>query len=263
LKIIILITLLLKNRKQFQTIGDKTMPNPVLFEIDNSTALITLNRPKRRNAINQALLTALYDALDEVRSSEKIRAAIITGAGKSFCSGLDLEAFPSENIFDPRGDGLDFPDVINACRKPIIGAINGHAVTGGLEIALQCDFLIASERASFADTHARVGIHPGWGMTQLLQEAVGIRRAKQMSFTCQFVDAESAFNWGLVNEVVPHERLLPRTKQIADAISDTDRPMLETIKALMESRRNATLKQALEGERQGFENFARERDLIG
>ena len=128
---------------------------------------------------------------------------------------------------------------------------------------MQCDFLIASERASFADTHARVGIHPGWGMTQLLQEAVGIRRAKQMSFTCQFVDAESAFNWGLVNEVVPHERLLPRTKQIADAISDTDRPMLETIKALMESRRNATLKQALEGERQGFENFARERDLIG
>ena len=86
-----------------------TMPNPVLFEIDNHTALITLNRPKRRNAINQALLIALYDALDEVRSSETIRAAIITGAGKSFCSGLDLEAFPSENIFDPRCDGLDFP----------------------------------------------------------------------------------------------------------------------------------------------------------
>lgn len=238
------------------------MPNPVLFEIDNSTALITLNRPKRRNAINQALLIALYDALDEVRSSGTIRAAIITGTGKSFCSGLDLEAFPSENIFDPRGDGMDFPDMINACRKPIIGAINGHAITGGLEIALQCDFLIASERASFADTHARVGIHPGWGMTQLLQEAVGIRRAKQMSFTCQFVDAESALNWGLINEVVPHERLLKRARQVAEAISEANRPMLETIKELMESRRNTTLKQALAKERRGFENFARKRDLL-
>lgn len=238
------------------------MPNPVLFEVDNHTAIITLNRPERRNAINQALLIALYDALDEIRSSGTIRAAIITGAGKSFCSGLDLEAFHSENIFNPRGDGRDFPDVIDACRKPIIGAINGHAVTGGLEIALQCDFLIASERASFADTHARVGIHPGWGMTQLLQEAVGIRRAKQMSFTCEFVDAESAFNWGLVNEVVPHEELLQRAKQIAGAISDANRPMLDTIRELMESRRNASLKQALAKERRGFEAFARERKLI-
>ena len=237
-------------------------PTPVLFDIENHTALITLNRPKRRNAINQALLTALYNALDEVGSSKSIRAAIITGAGKSFCSGLDLEAFQSENIFNPRGDGRDFPDVIKMCRKPIIGAINGHAVTGGLEIALQCDFLIASERASFADTHAKVGIHPGWGMTQLLQEAVGIRRAKQMSYTCQFINAESALNWGLVNEVVRHDELLPRAKHIVDAIGKANLSMLETINELIESRRTTTLEQAREKERQGFATFARKQKWI-
>jgi enoyl-CoA hydratase len=169
------------------------MSNPVLFKVENHIAVMTLNRPERRNAINQALLMALYDALDEVNTSHTIRVGIITGAGKSFCSGLDLEALSTDNLFDPRGDGKDFPNVIDACPKPIIGAINGHAITGGLEIALRCDFLIASERASFADTHTKVGIHPGWGMTPLPQEAIGIRRAKQMSFTCRLINAETAF----------------------------------------------------------------------
>jgi len=153
------------------------MPNSVLFEIDGRTALITLNRPERRNAINQELLIGLYDALDDVRTNDAIRVAIITGAGKSFCSGIDLKALSTDNLLDPRGDGQDLPEVISDFGKPIIGAVNGHAMTGGLEIALQCDFLIASERAFFADTHAKVGIHPGWGMSQLLQEAVGIRTA--------------------------------------------------------------------------------------
>jgi len=194
------------------------MDDPVLFDVENRIALITLNRPERRNAINQALLIMLYDYIEKITRDDDIRVAIITGNGSSFCSGLDLDIILTENLVDPRGDGSDLPDLINACKKPIIGAINGHAITGGFELALNCDFLIASEQASFADTHTKVGFHPGWGMTQLLQQAVGRRRARHMSFTCAFINAQKAYEWGLVNEVVTHDTLLPRAKEIAGEI---------------------------------------------
>jgi enoyl-CoA hydratase len=231
------------------------MEKPVLFEVENAIALIRLNRPERRNAINQELLVHLYNYLDEVSSNNEIYVAIITGNGKSFCSGLDLAVLETDNLFDPRGDGRDFPDIIRACKKPIIGAVNGHAITGGFEIALNLDFLIASERASFADTHAKAGLHPGWGMTQLLQHAVGQRMAKQISFTCQFISAEDALKCGLVNEVVPHEELIPRAKQIASDICAVKQDMLAVIKHLIEYRNNATFDSAFANERRGFKQF--------
>lgn len=231
------------------------METPVIFTVEDHIAWITLNRPERRNAINQALLVHLYNAIDEVAANDDISVAVITGNGKSFCSGLDLAIIQQENLFDPRGDGLGMVDLLKRCKKPVIGAINGHAITGGFELALNCDFLIASERASFADTHAKVGIQPGWGMTQFLQQAVGQRRAKQMSFTCQFIDAETARQWGLVNEVVPHDSLLPRTKEIASQICTVNQPMLKIVKGLIEYRNTASLKESLAYERKGFEAF--------
>ena len=117
-----------------------------------------------------------------------------------------------------------FPDhPVPPHTKPMIGAINGAAVTGGLELALGCDFLVASERARFADTHARVGVVPGWRLTVELPEAIGYRRAKEMSVTGNFVDAETALAWGLVNHVVPHDELLPFTRQLAADIASNDR----------------------------------------
>lgn len=231
------------------------MAKAVLLEIENGIALITLNRPERHNAINQELLIHLYDHIEEVSANDDAKVAIITGSGKSFCSGVDLAVIGTENLFDPRGDGKDFPDVIRACKKPVIGAINGHAITGGFEIALNCDFLIASERASFADTHANVGIPPGWGMTQLLQQAVGQRMAKQMSFTCRFVSAEEALRCGLVNEVVPHEELLPRAKQIAADICAVNQDVLAVVKDLIEYRNNSTLEESFAHERKGCRAF--------
>jgi len=231
------------------------MEKPVLFEIKEGIAMITLNRPEKRNAINRALLIHLYNALDEVSNNDKIRVAVITGNGKSFCAGIDLSVIKTENLFDPRGDGKDLPDIIEACKKPIIGAINGHAITGGFEIALNCDFLIASERASFADTHAKVGIHPGWGMTQLLQQAVGLRMAKQMSFTCQFMSAEKALQCGLVNEMVPHEELISRAKQISMEICAVNQEMLGVVKDLIKYKNRATLQDAFAHERKGFRTF--------
>lgn len=233
------------------------MDQPVLFSVENQTAIITLNRPERRNSINQALLASLYDYIEQVANDDNIQVAIITGNGKSFCSGIDLDAILVENLFDPRGDGTDLPDIFGACPKPIIGAINGHAITGGFEIALNCDFLIASENASFADTHAKVGIHPGWGMTQLLQRAVGRLRARQMSFTCQFISAQIAYDWGLVNEVVAPDMLLVRAKEIANQVSAVNQDMLGVVKQLIDYRDTSTLEDAFAHERQGFRDFVK------
>jgi enoyl-CoA hydratase len=115
--------------------------------------------------------------------------------------------------------------------KPLIGAINGVAVTGGLELALNCDFLIASERARFGDTHARVGVMPGWGLTVLLPQAIGVRRAREMSFTGNFLSADEALHWGLVNRVVPHEQLLEVTRQLAIDIIGNDPDGVRQIRA--------------------------------
>jgi enoyl-CoA hydratase len=230
----------------------------VLFQVENQVARVTLNRPERRNAINQQMLIRLYDALDAVSAHDDIRVAIITGNGPSFCAGLDLGAIGRENLFDPRGDGRDLPDLMQALNKPIIAAVNGHAITGGFELALNCDFIIAAEDAQFSDTHARVGIHPGWGMTQLLQQTVGQRRAKQISFTCQPIYAHTALAWGLVNEVMPKEHLLERAKTIAAQIVQADPHLLVTIKTLIENRNHGPLHQAFDQERSGFRQFVRE-----
>jgi enoyl-CoA hydratase len=231
------------------------MQEPVLFTMENQIAIITLNRPERRNAINQALLVGLYNAIEKVGSDSNIRVAIITGNGKSFCSGLDLEAIFTENLFDPRGDGSDMPDLFAACRKPIIGAVNGHTITGGFELALNCDFLIASENASFTDTHAKLGIHPGWGMTQLLQQAVGRRRARQISFSCKPVSAKTAWEWGLVNEVVVPDMLMPRAKEIAADICGVNQEMLEVVRDLINHQDHVPLSKAYADERKGAAAF--------
>jgi len=233
------------------------MEKAVLFDVQEGTAVITLNRPERRNSINRELLSGLYDSIDEVSRNDEIRVAIITGNGKSFCSGIDLSVIGKENLFDIRGNGIDLPDVFDACRKPIIGAINGHAITGGFEIALNCDFLIASENAKFADTHAKVGIHPGWGMTQLLQQAVGKRMALQMSTTCQFIDAGQALKYGLVNEVVPHDDLMKRCLEIAGQICENRYDMVLTVMDLIKYRDTASMGQGLAHERERFRRFVK------
>lgn len=234
------------------------MEKVVLCDAKDGVALITLNRPEKHNSITQELLTLLYDYLDEVSRNDGICVAVITGSGKSFCSGLDLSVIGKDNLLDPRGDGKDLPDVFRECRKPIIGAINGSAITGGFELALNCDFLIASENARFIDSHAKVGIHPGWGMTQLLQDAVGQRMAKQLSLTCKPLLAQDALRCGLVNEVVPAAELIPRALQIAQDICLVNRGMMMKIKDVIESRNDATLEGALRYEKENFIQFLKD-----
>lgn len=184
----------------------------VLVERREAAVVITLNRPTVRNALNIELRAGLYEALLDANTSDAA-AIVLTGSDPAFCAGLDLKVLASDGLSSPppktaKPDSVDSP--IPPLDKPLIGAINGVAVTGGLELALACDFLIGSERAKFADTHARVGVMPGWGLTVALPQAIGIRRARQMSFTGNYVDADQALDWGLLNEMVAHDELLDR-----------------------------------------------------
>lgn len=226
-----------------------------------AVAVVTLNRPERRNALNQRLLAGLYDALEALAADRKVGAVVLTGAGKAFCAGLDLKAIGTENLLDPRGDGRDLPEALARLDKPLIGAINGPAITGGFELALNCDFLIGSPDAAFADTHVRMGIHPGWGMSQLLQEAVGRRAALQLSLTGAFVDAERALSLGLLNEVVPADRLLARALEVAGEIEAADGAMVATVRRLIHQRAAHTLQNAMAAEREGFRRFLSDQGL--
>src|SRR5258708_25187409 len=177
----------------------------VLLDVTGPVATVTLNRPQRRNAMSSTLITSLREVLAEIDARPQVRAIVLTGADPAFCAGLDLEELgqPGSRL-GSRAHKNAVPDL----ATPLIGAINGAAVTGGLELALACDFLIASERATFADTHARMGIQPGWGLTVALPEAVGYRRARAMGATGNFIGAQTAFAWGLVHHGVPHSELL-------------------------------------------------------
>jgi enoyl-CoA hydratase len=205
------------------------MAEPViLVERLERVVTVTLNRPAARNAINRALARALWDAIAAAGRDPDVDVVVLTGADPDFCAGIDLKemsgetAAPSDVEPTPgRGpDGLyRFIPVID---KPIIGAINGLAVTGGFELALQCTMLVASERARFADTHARVGIMPGGGITVQLAQAVGIRRALELSLTGNFLKAQDALLAGLVNHVVPHQELLRFARGLAADIVTND-----------------------------------------
>jgi enoyl-CoA hydratase len=198
----------------------------VLCEIHDLVAVVTLNRPARRNALSGALLTSLRATLAGLNSDPAVRAIVLTGADPAFCAGLDLTELGQPG--GPLSSAASGP-VLPALAKPLIGAVNGAAITGGLELALACDFLIASEHARFADTHARIGIMPGWGLTVQLPAAVGVRRAREMSATGNFVDACTALEWGLVNHVVPHGDLLGFTMQLAADAASSDPAAVQAI----------------------------------
>jgi enoyl-CoA hydratase len=203
----------------------------VLVDVADRIATVTLNRPESRNALSRTLTYALWDAIRSAGEDPQVDAVVLTGADPAFCAGVDLKeaggGTPSTTEVRPPGTGPErYPNGLHrfvpVIDKPIIGAINGVAVTGGLELALQCTFLVASERARFADTHARVGVMPGGGITVQLATLVGLPKAIEMSLTGNFVSAEEALRLGLVNHVVPHDDLLPVARGLAADIVSND-----------------------------------------
>lgn len=206
----------------------------VVVERTANVTTVTLHRPAVRNALNRALMDAVWDAVAEAGADPDIRAVILTGADPAFCAGIDIgEAARAGNGSDapaaarPVGSGPGrAPDgrfrFLPVIDKPVLGAINGACVAGGLELALQCTLLVASERARFADTHARMGMMPGGGVTVGLSNAVGRRKAIEMSLSGNSLTAGAALTHGLVNHVVPHPELLTFTRALATDIIASD-----------------------------------------
>lgn len=232
----------------------------VQVDINDQVALVTLNRPEAYNALSRAMTRGIIEAFAALSADEGARAIVLTGAGKAFTAGVDLKELGGDGgaamSADNLGTGAPLVRALAECEKPIIGAINGFAVTGGFELALACDYLYAARSARFADTHARVGLIPGWGLSQKLPRLVGINRAREISFTGNYFSAEQALEWGLVNAVCEDGELVERALASARDLAGTQPEALRRIRAMMNEGWEMPLGEALamEGERAGAYN---------
>jgi enoyl-CoA hydratase len=227
------------------------MDDILLTEVRDGVATVTLNRPRQMNALSAELRRRFAETLAALGQDDAVAAVIITGAGeKAFTAGVDLKELETAPLTaEELGPDSEINRAFRSLGKPTIAAVNGFAITGGLELAINCDILVASTNARFADTHARVGIVPGWGMSQLLPRIIGPVRARYMSFTGNFVDAQTAKGWGLVLEVLPPTELMPFCQKLAAEIASCDRATLADIRNAINGGLDTTLAEglALEG----------------
>jgi len=208
------------------------------IETNERARTLTLNRPQSRNALSAALRDQFFGALTDAETDDDVDVVILTGADPVFCAGLDLKELGGQSALpdiSPRWPPM---------TKPVIGAINGAAVTGGLELVLYCDIVIASAQARFADTHARVGLLPTWGLSVRLPQKVGVGLARRMSLTGDYLSAADALRAGLVTEVVPHDQLLTSAHQVAMTIVGNNQ---SAVRALLASYHRIDESQASEG----------------
>lgn len=223
----------------------------LLREDHGGVRVLTMNRPEARNALSPQLFEMLYAALLEADADESVRAVVLTGTDPAFCAGVDLKAAQQlGREYFARFAKNDCMAAIAGLATPILGAVNGATFTGGLEIALACDFLIASQRAVFADTHARVGILPGGGMTARLPQLVGTAMARRMSMTSEVVDADRAERIGLVTEVVAHDQLLARAVELAGQIAEVPPATVAALKQMYRRGSQTLTDPALLAERE-------------
>ncbi|MET0656683.1 MAG: enoyl-CoA hydratase, partial [Steroidobacteraceae bacterium] len=212
------------------------MYNTLQVEKVEGYAVVTLNRPQARNALSHELMGELAEALAELERDTAVRVLILTGAGRAFCAGLDLKELGKRGLPALDADvSLNPVKAVQNFSGPVIAAVNGVAVTGGFELVLACDVILAAQSARFADTHARIGVMPGWGLSQRLSRVIGVYRAKEMSLSGNFIDAERAFAWGLVNRVVRDEELLPQARALAQDMLSVVPQLLTGYKALIDA----------------------------
>jgi enoyl-CoA hydratase len=231
------------------------MSQPLILTVKHDgICRVTLNRPEALNALSTGLRSELTRTFRDLAADPDTEVVILTGAGRAFTVGLDLKELGGE--ISPSDDpsraaaSTDVAEAMADLDRPIIGAINGFAITGGFEIALMCDFLIASTEAKFADTHARVGVVPGWGLSQRLPRLIGINRAKELSLTGNFLEATTALEWGLVNRVVEPADLLPVAELLARDIVSTDRATRSEILRIMDEGWAGSLAEGLRIEKE-------------
>jgi enoyl-CoA hydratase/carnithine racemase len=240
------------------------MTHPLASADHDGVRVLTLNRPEARNALSRSLVESLFDALCAADDDESVSVVVLTGADPAFCAGVDLK--------EAARRGRDYFEVYEShncvtrvaqMRTPVIGAVNGPAFTGGLEIALGCDFLIASERAIFGDTHAHVGILPGGGMTARLPQLVGAAMARRMSMTGEIIGARRAEQIGLVTEVVAHADLMSCALELAAQIAAVPRSTMRGLKEIYRRGSAAVIEPALAAEQSIAGSQAPAEDLDG
>lgn len=224
----------------------------LLVERDGAVAVLQLNRPKQLNALSVALRALIVRTVREISAGDGVRAIVLTGSGRAFSAGVDLKEAGQKGfslgVGAQASADIDLAAAFAACPWPVIGAINGFAITGGFELALMCDVLLASSEAKFADTHSRVGLMPVWGLSQKLPRIIGASRAKELSLTGNYLDAETAERWGLVNRVYAPEALMPAARKLAAEMASVEGGLLKRMKAVIDDGLTLPLPEALKME---------------
>lgn len=225
----------------------------ILTDIRGSVGLVTLDRPAARNALNDQLLRELMDALQTFDQDEKVGAMVITGSEKAFAAGVDIKEMVGKNAGEMRnGNTVSGFARIMAIRKPVIAAVSGWALGGGLEIALSCDMIVASETARFGQPEVTIGVIPGAGGTQRLTHAVGKTLAMEMILNNRVLTAQEALQFGLVNRVVVVEECLPDALKLAEEIAGRAPLAVRAAKKMINQAFERTLSDGLSEERQEF-----------
>jgi enoyl-CoA hydratase len=232
----------------------------VIYEKKGNVGILTLNRPDKLNAVNPQLAKEVEEVIDEVENDDEVRVLIIAGSGRAFCVGADIrEPRPEVNLLRKinvrrnfSGMGYRFYQKVEDLGKPVIAAIHGHCLGGGLELAMSCDLRIAAENAQIGDQHSRIGFIGGAGSTQRLPRLVGITRAKEMIFTGLPIDAQEAYRIGLVNKVVPPESLMGEAIGMAQILVDRPPIILKLTKMCINDGMKMDLLTALEYEQKCF-----------
>lgn len=216
----------------------------VLTNTRDGVTTVTLNRPEQLNALSNALRAAITETFLGLKDDDATKVIILTGSGRAFCAGLDLRELGQQG-FTQSAAPANLHEAIRGVGKPIIGAINGFAITGGFEIALMCDILVGSTDAKFADTHVRMGVVPGWGLSQRLAKLIGPSRAKELSFTGNYLDAEKAERWGLINQIIEPDQLMAHCTALAADICQADPKTLKEVHRLIDFGNEHTLEEGL------------------
>ena len=242
------------------------MAATLTYETANGIAVLTLRREERRNAINRAMIADLTDTIDAFEADADARVLIVTGAGSAFSAGADIKE-RAENADDMsvQRTALHISPLfrrLELMNKVVVAAINGPAVGGGCELALACDLRIASRNAVFALPEVRLGILPGAGGTQRLPRVVGPARAKEMMLLARYLDAPTALEWGLVNEVVDDAELLPRVRGLAADIIEMAPVALGVIKSAVDKAQDLDLDAGLAFEQECSQVVAATDDRI-
>jgi len=228
----------------------------IIYEKKNNVAIITINRPHVLNALNRETLLEILSALMDIEKDPDIKVLIITGTGdKAFCAGADVNEFKDKTLMEI----LEFIELghrvstmIEDLSKPVIAAINGYALGGGLELALACDFIIASSNAKLGQPEINLGIIPGWGATQRLVRLIGIRKAKELILLGEMLTAEEALQIGLVNKVVPLGRLREEAFNLAKKLKEKSPVALKFAKHTINAALKSTLPEGLDYEKMSF-----------